>query len=147
MREYRSAACGLTHDRDIFGVTAECGYISFNPLDTCLLVEKTEVGRCVGAFFAEFVVSEETERTETVVYGYYDNASFCDVFTVEFHFGRISPLESASEKPDKYGKFFVSAFCVGPYIKIKTVFVHIDLGIHVPVAYINVVRKTRNILH
>ena len=43
-----AAACGLAADGDITGVAAERLDVTDNPLDACLLVEVTEVGRSLG---------------------------------------------------------------------------------------------------
>ena len=91
-------------------------------------------------------MGKESECSESVVDGYDDDAFLCEVLTVKFHLGRVSPLESAALDPYEDRKLIVFALCVCPYIEVETVFIAGDVGIDVPFPAVNVGSYTGLIL-
>ena len=148
MVPYAAAACGLSEDGDVLGITAEIGDVALHPLEAGELIQHAEVGRCIRRFRRQFGMAEESEHVDAVCDRDKDDSAVSDALAVEFHLPGISFPESASEEPDHYGQFFVNGFRGRPDVQSQSVLIHGDFRIHMPLFRIECVGiSSGNCLH
>ena len=90
---------------------------------------------------------QKSKNINSVVYRYNYHTATCNSLSVKFHFGRISTLESSSEKPYQNRLFFCYFFSTCPYVQIQTVLIHGNFRIHMPLTDIHVITDSRDALH
>ena len=136
---YASAACGLSCNGDIIGITAEVRNVAADPFQAGLLIEAAEIAGRIRLLFCKLRMAEKAQRSQAVIHSHDDDISPCETFTVKFHFGCIATLKPAAEKPYKHGFALGCGLRVRPYIKIKAVLTHGNIGIDMPFAAVNIV--------
>ena len=92
-------------------------------------------------------MGKEAQCTQSVIYSYNDDPFLCEILTVEFHLGGISPLESAAEEPYENGKLVVFALCIGPYVQIEAVLTDLDILIDMPLFAVDISSDTGLVLN